>query len=399
MQINITGENEPVKRFALFDLGFRPFFLGAGLYAIISVAVWMLIMGIHLPVQLAMPALNWHAHEMLYGYTMAIIAGFLLTAVHNWTERPTPTGSLLFMIFLFWLLARLMPYFSFAWSLLLMAFFDLLFAVSLIVAISIPVIQARAWRQLAIIGKVVFLLIGNICIYMGLFGWWDNGVRFGLYFGLYLIIALILTMLRRLIPFFTERGVGYSVTLTNRRWLDISSIVIFLVFFVCDLFFHAPQIAAASAVILFVLHSIRLYGWHTPGIWRKPLLWSLYAGYGFIVAGFLLYAASVFFDVMASAATHAFAYGGIGIITLSMISRVSLGHTGRNIHEAPRYLTLVLLVLVLGAFVRVFGVLINPMHYTLYIVTSQVLWMLSFTGFIWLYTPILIRPRVDGRPG
>jgi uncharacterized protein involved in response to NO len=399
MQINITGENGPVKRFALFDLGFRPFFLGAGLYAVISVALWMLIMGFGLPVELAIPALSWHAHEMLYGYSMAIIAGFLLTAVRNWTERQTPTGLLLFVIFLFWLLARIMPVFAFAWAVPLMAFFDLLFAVSLIVAISIPVIQARAWRQLAIIGKVVFLLIGNICFYAGLFGLWDNGVHFGLYFGLYLIIALILTMLRRLIPFFTERGVGYSVTLTNRRWLDISSVIIFLVFFVCDLFFYAPRIAAASALILFVLHGIRFYGWYTPGILRKPLLWSLYAGYGFIIIGFPLYAAAVFLNVTPFAATHAFAYGGIGIITLSMISRVSLGHTGRDIHAAPRFLATVLILLVLGALIRVFPVLISPAHYTLYIVVSQLLWMLSFGGFVWIYAPILMRPRVDGQPG
>ena len=399
MKITDTNTNRKTDGFALFALGFRPFFLGGGLYAVCSVAVWFLMLGFSIPVNLQLPALSWHAHEMLYGYTMAVIAGFLLTAVRNWTGYATPTGLPLAGLFMLWLAARIMPYLPFAFALPLMALFDLLFSVALVVAVTVPVVRAKAWRQLAIIGKVMLLLVGNALFYAGLFGWWQVDSRFGLYFGLYLIVALILTMARRVIPFFTERGAGYVVTLVNRRWLDISSIVIFLVFFICDLFIGEKRLAAVSALILFVLHTVRLYGWYTRGIWRKPLLWSLYAGYAFITAGFLLYALAVFTGVSPFAAVHAFTYGGIGMLTLSMMSRVALGHTGRDVHEPSRYLNFFLVVLVFGTVSRIFPVLYDPLNYLTYIVLSQVLWMLAFGGFVWIYTPVLIRPRVDGQPG
>ena len=319
--------------------------------------------------------------------------------MRNWTNRATPSGLLLAVLFVLWLAARVMPYLPITYALASMAVFDLLFNTALVVAVTVPVIQARAWRQTAIIGKVVLMLLGNTAFYAGLFGWWQNGVQFGLYFGLYLIIALILTVGRRVIPFFTERGVGYPVTLVNRRWLDIGGLVIFIVFFVSDLFFDAQRFAAICALALFVLNGIRIAGWHTPGIWRKPLLWSLFAGYAFIIAGFLLYALSVFTGVTKFAAVHAFAYGGIGILTLSMMSRVSLGHTGRNVQEPHRYLNFIFIALVLGAVIRVVPVLFDPLHYVLYIVLSQLLWMLAFSGFVWIYTPVLIRPRIDGQPG
>lgn len=399
MQISDTNGHQQAQKFALFALGFRVFFLGAGWYAVISVALWMLILVFGVAVEPVMAPLTWHAHEMLYGYTMAVIAGFLLTAVQNWTGRPTPSGFSLAAVFSLWLLARIMPYVPLYYAVHWMALFDMLFGLGLLAAVAVPVIQAHAWRQLAVIGKIALLLAGNACFYIGLFGWWQEGIRFGLYFGLYTIIALILTMGRRVIPFFTERGVGYEVALANRRWLDISSVVVFIIFFICDLFINARQLAAVCALILFLLHGIRLYGWHTPGIWRKPLLWSLFAGYSFIIIGFLLYAASVYLGTSAFAATHAFAYGGIGMLTLSMMSRVSLGHTGRNVHQAPRLLSIFLILLVAGTLIRVFPVLFDPAHYRFYLLISQILWMLSFAGFIRIYTPILIQPRIDGKPG
>jgi uncharacterized protein involved in response to NO len=346
-----------------------------------------------------LPAVIWHAHELIYGYSMAVIAGFLLTAVRNWTNIQTLYGWPLALLFLLWALARLTPFLDLEGGLYILAILDLAFVLFLLIAVVTPIVRTRQWRQLGITSKLILLGLGNACFYAGLFGWFDHGIRIGLYGGFYLIIALIITMGRRLIPFFTERGVGYEVKLTNRRWLDITSLVLFLVFLVADVFFGARQFAAISAIVLFALHCLRLYGWYTPGIWCYPLLWSLHAGYAFIVSGFALYAAAVWFGLSPFPAVHAFAVGGIGIITVSMMARVSLGHTGRNIHQPPRIVPLVLLALILAGLLRVFPPLLNIADYRLWIALSQILWILAFAGFLLVYFPVLIKPRIDGQAG
>ena len=390
--------NKPAS-FVFFETGFRPFFLGATIFAATSMLLWMLMLVFQQPIEVNMPSITWHAHEMIYGYTMAIIAGFLLTAVKNWTGLPTVSGWSLALLFGLWLIARIAPYCTHTNSIHLMAIADILFGIALLVAVAIPIVKAKAWRQMAILSKLLLMIVGNLCFYYGLFGWLDMGVHIGLYCGFYLIIALILTMGRRVIPFFIERGVGYEVNLVNRRWLDISSMLLFLAFFLADVFFQAKQFAAASALLLLILHSIRLHGWHTHGIWRKPLLWSLFVGYAFIILGFPLYAAAVYFGISPFLSIHAFAYGGIGIITFSMISRVSLGHTGRNVHQASKTIGYSLFLLVLGACVRVIGPLLAPNHYSFWIASSQALWVISFIAFIIIYTPILFAPRTDNQPG
>jgi uncharacterized protein involved in response to NO len=214
-----------------------------------------------------------------------------------------------------------------------------------------------------------------------------------------MIVALILTMGRRVIPFFIERGVGYPVTLRNWRWLDIASMVLLLAFALCEVFLAARQAAAALALVLFVLYGIRLWGWHTPGLWRKPLLWSLYIGYGFIAAGFPLYTAGVYFNVSPFLAVHAFAFGGIGVVTLGMMTRVSLGHTGRNINRPPRSTGYLLALLVAGAIVRVVFPLADPAHYLWWVAVSGIMWIMAFAGVALVYFPILTKPRIDGQPG
>ena len=385
---------------ALFALGFRPFFLGAGLFALAGMLVWMSMLTLDGP-RLAsqLPVVSWHAHEMLYGYSMAVIAGFLLTAARNWTGIQTLSGWTLALLFMLWAIARVSPFLNSQYALEYMAAFDLLFATGLWIALAVPIIRVRQWRQLGILIKVLLLGGGNLLFYLGVIGFVENGVHLGLYTALYLIIALILTMSRRLIPFFTEHSVSYEVKLRNRRWLDIAGLLLFLFFFVADVFVNTTSIAAALAVVLAILHSIRLTGWYTPGIWRNPLLWSLYAGYAFIITGFVLYAAGVYTAISRFLSVHAFAVGGIGLISLSMMARVSLGHTGRNVHTPPAALTYLLIALVLSTMVRVALPLIDVSLYLLWIKASQILWAWAFAGFIAVYTPFLVFPRKDGQPG
>jgi uncharacterized protein involved in response to NO len=385
-------------RLAVLNLGFRPFFLLAGTHAVFAIAVWAAILsGLATPA-LTLPAPLWHAHEMIFGYTMAVIAGFLLTAARNWTNLPTLEGNGLLAAALLWLIARIASLAGPS-ALPLAAIADLLFVATIVTAAGIPVVRTRLWHNLAVILKVLLIGACNAVFYAGALGWIEDGMRLGLYSGLYLVIALILTMLRRLIPFFTERGVGYPVTLTNRRWLDISSMFLFLAFWILEVFMQEHTAAAAAATVLFALHLLRLSGWYTPGIRKKALLWSLHAGYAFIVTGFALHAAAVFTGSNPFLSGHAFAFGGIGVITLSMMARVALGHTGRSVHEPPPAVTWILLLLCAGAVVRIFVPLLLPGFYLHWITLANMLWLAAFAWFTVLYAPMLWSPRPDGAPG
>lgn len=294
--------------------------------------------------------------------------------------------------------ARLAPLLPEAAAPVWTAGFDLAFGLLLAAAVAVPIVRTRAWRQAGILSKILLLTAGNALFYGQWLGWTDGGARAGLYLGLYLVVALILTMGRRVIPFFTECGVDYPVALRNWRWLDVSSLLGFVLFAGFDLA-GARQPAAALALALFLLYGIRLFGWHTPGIWRKPLPWSPWVGYAFIVAGFPLYTASVYFGLSPFLAVHAFAFGGIGLVTLSMAARVSLGHTGRNVHAPPAPVGILLGILAAGGLVRVVLPLIYPGHYAWWVATSQIMWIMAFAGFVLIYFPILTRPRIDGQPG
>lgn len=382
---------------AIWNLGFRPFFFGAGIFSVAAMALWLAVY--RNGAQLYPPgvaATQWHAHEMLFGYAFAVIAGFLLTAVKNWTGLQTPHRAPLAGLFALWLVARVANHAGAAMLALGVAA-DLLFNVLLVVAITLPVVRSGQWKQMAVVGKLVLLAVLNVLFYLDAYGLFDRGAFFAIYGAFYTILALILMMARRLIPFFVERGVG--VTLRNSRFLDLASLVLFVELMISELFgiWVGPTLWVAAA--LFTIHLLRLMLWYTSGIWQRPLLWSLYLAYAMIVAGFALFALAPWLGVQKLLALHAFAVGGMGIITLSMMSRVSLGHTGRNIHEPPLLVAIGCVLLAAAALVRVGGPMFDAAYYTLWVDISGVLWMLAFAGFSIAYAPVLLRPRVDGRYG
>ncbi len=390
-----------VKPFGLLNLGFRPFFLAAGLFAVISMLLWFALYILHQPLlPTALPAMLWHGHEMVFGYSLAVIAGFLLTAIKNWTGQQTLHGRGLLLLALLWLAARILPFLPFATALYWMAVADQLFMIVLISAMLQPIVKVRQWKHLAIILKIALLFLSNGLFYLGIFNVLPTEtIQWGLLSGVYLVISLIMLMGRRVIPFFIEKGVDEDAVMKNWKWLDISSIFLFLVFTVLIVFFHYPLVNSILAGILFVLHAIRLWGWHTRGIWRKPLLWVLYLGYGFIVLGFALQALTHWLGLSPWLALHAFAAGGIGIITMGMMCRVALGHTGRNVFAPPKVVGVIFALLVLAAIVRVILPILLPDLYLWWIGITQLLWVIGFLLFVVVYAPMLIKARVDGRPG
>ena len=396
----INLEKEVATGIPLFRLAFRPFFLGAGLYAVVSVLIWMLVYvnGVMLSFS-GMSSKTWHAHEMIFGYAMAVIAGFLLTAIKNWTGQQTLRGPGLAVLFSLWLLARVIPLTGMNIPLVVLAVIDLLFMALLVTAATVPVLKVKQYRQLGIISKLVLIMLSNMLFYLGVAGIIEDGERWGLYSGLYMIIALVLVMARRVVPFFIEKGIEGQAEVRNRAWVDLSSLVLLIVLWIMDVFTNMDTVVTAVAGILTALHVIRMAGWYTGQIWSKPLLWVLYIAYGSIVAGFALKAAESWLGLSPGISVHAFAYGGIGIMTIGMMSRVILGHTGRNVFEPPAVLFWCFMLLVCGALFRVIFPLLSMNLYIYWIGISQLLWISAFMMFLVIYAPMLWSPRIDGRDG
>ncbi len=385
---------------AILNLGFRPFFAAAALFSVFTVLAWagMYLAGWDLQ-SLALPPSTWHAHEMIFGYAQAVIAGFLLTAVGNWTGKQMLHGYPLLALLLLWLAARVLFLAGENVSVVLLAGVDCAFTIFLIIALLRPILEAGQMKQLGIISKLVLMLASNLLFYAGMLGLLDDGMRIGLYSGIYLVVALVFVLARRVFPFFIERGVGYAVELRNRTWLDMSSLVLFLAFWVADVLRPDSLPVALLALALLALHALRLAGWHTAGIWQKPLLWVLYLGYLWLVIAFALKAAVYFFGISPFLALHAFSYGAIGMITLGMMSRVTLGHTGRDMTDPPSTLLPAFALLFAGSLARVLLPLLAPAYYKAWIGLSQGLWLVAFSLFLFTYLPMLVQARVDGRPG
>jgi len=394
----INDPKHPAKPFALFNMGFRPFFLLAGLYAIIAMSIWIAILttGRPLPPATRMP-IWWHAHEMLFGYAMAVVAGFLLTAIRNWTGQSTLQGARLIILSAVWIAARITLWLTsdLRWSMI----FDLLFNGMLLTALSLPVWRTRQTQQIGLLSKILLLGVANLMFWLGVLGVMPAGIHWGLYSGMYLLVALVFNMARRVLPFFIERGVGYPVQLRNSKWVDQSSLVLFFAFWITDVFLGITWLASLLASALAGIHAWRLYGWHTHGIWRKPLLWVLFVGYAIATSGFALSAITPFMSLSPMLALHTFALGGIGIMTMGMMARVALGHTGRNIQQPPRGITPMFLLLVLTPVFRVLMPLYFPYQDALWLDAAAGLWIGGFSLFCIIYTPILIKARIDGQPG
>jgi uncharacterized protein involved in response to NO len=389
-----TGNN------AVLNLGFRPFFAAAAVFAVFSMTVWMgvYVFGGQWPLA-GLSAVSWHAHEMLYGYGMAVIAGFLLTAVKNWTGVQTLHGMPLLLLFLLWLTARVLLLLGDAGMLVWAAVADGLFNLSLLAALCWPVFKVRQFKQVGILSKIMLLMLANLLFYAGVLEWYPWGVQAGLTSGVYLIMALIFVMSRRVLPFFIERGVDQAPTLTNRAWLDAASLILFLAFWIADIVEPDSLLVAWLAGALCVLHAIRLVNWYAAGIWGKPLLWVLYLAYVAIAIGFALKVAVYVFGISPFLPLHVFTYGGVGLFTLGMMARVTLGHTGRNILEPPAAVAWMFGLLAIGSVTRVALPLFDAARYVLWMGVSQVLWILAFSLFLWVFLPMLFRPRTDGQFG
>ncbi|NOR51056.1 MAG: NnrS family protein, partial [Gammaproteobacteria bacterium] len=211
--LNIEERGRELPKFSLFNLGFRPMFFGAGLSGMLLMLLWMGLYQFQwAPFPATIPPIQWHAHEMIFGYAMAAVAGFLLTASKNWTGVQTIHGPPLALLFGLWLAARVLFFFD---LFIITAIIDNLFLLGVVAGVAHPVIKAKQREHTGLVAKLALIMVANILFYLGMAGQLDSGYFIGLYLGLYLILAIIFEMGRRVIGFFIERGVDEQVTLKN----------------------------------------------------------------------------------------------------------------------------------------------------------------------------------------
>ena len=381
----------------LFGLGFRVFFALAGLSALILIVLWNAIFKGTLTVDNYFAPNYWHAHEMLLGYSVAVIAGFLLTAVKNWTGKPTLTGDKLAGLALLWLYGRILPFYAGLLPDALIAAIDFSFLPVLAYQISKPIMQAKHFKSLIFIGLLLLLTLGNGLLHAEILGLYQNTASTGIQLIVATIILLILIIAGRVFPFFIERGLHGTLLIRNPL-LDALSIGSAVAVFALQLWGVSGTFLALTAIFAVIVNIARLSAWYVHRIWYVPLLWILYVGYGWIVIGFILTVLSAYAWVSATLALHAFTVGGIGVLTLGMMARVSLGHTGRAL-RASNAMAIAFVLINLATLLRVLLPLVLPDWYTLLIYGSTLSWLAAFSLFMFVYAPILTSPRIDGQEG
>jgi len=388
------NERPPLSRWAPLALGFRPFFLGAGLYAVLIMALWLLVLrgSLHLG---SLSPFIWHGHEMLFGFTVAVIAGFLLTAAQNWTGISTPSGLPLAALFLLWLAGRvsfLVPGIPPGW----VALIDLAFLPVLALVLALPILKAKQLRNYPFPLILLVLTAANALVHLESLGWTSGTASLGLHLAVYGVVVMMVVMGGRVIPSFTDNKLHTRA----RRWKSIEWLALLATLgtLLAALIAPVALITALLAAMAAMAHVIRLAGWYTRKVWSVPLLWVLHLGYAWIALGFALLALSAAgLSTATGSSLHAFTAGAIGVLTLGMMTRVSLGHTGRVL-ETASLMTLAFVAVNLAALIRVVLPLFFPMAYMQGMVVAGLAWMVAFGLFVVFYTPILLRMRVDGRP-
>jgi len=395
--LQTEARNIAPRNFVLFALGFRPFFLLAAIFAVVLMAQWVLTFVGNREFANYYGAIGWHSHEMIFGYAVAVIAGFLLTAVRNWTDIQTAAGSLLVGLTALWLVARLMPFFPGAFPPWLIAGVDIAFLPALGIALSIPLLRSVQRRNLIFLPLLGALTAADVLVHLELTGYAESSARAGTFLGLNLIVLLIVIMGGRVIPFFTERAL--SGVIPKRRpaieWLSAASATAFLI---AELLLPNSMLAGGLAALAAVSNGIRLIGWYTNRFWSVPLLWVLHLGYAWVVAGFCLKALAAIGLISPQFTVHAFSVGGIGVLTLGMMARVSLGHTGRPL-TAVTPVAVAFVLINLAAVLRGILPIIFPHWLPQLVALSGSLWVAAFSLFLLIYAPILTQPRIDGQPG
>ncbi len=391
----IQIDEQPKKSFALFNLGFRPFFLLAALSAIVLMGIWVLSYSNVIKLTSYYGFIDWHSHEMLFGYAAAVIAGFLLTAIKNWTNVDTISKTPLAILAGIWLLARILPFAPVPG--VAIALVDVSFFFFLTLAVAHPILKAKQSNNFIMIAIIGLFLVGDILVQSQHLGLMATGVAKGNLVALYSVLLIIQVLTGRVMPFFT-RVVVPGTQVVERPLLEKVLLITLALLALADVLALNGVIISLLSGVLLVAHLMRVSPWFSKPVLNTPILWVLYAGYLWFLIGFALKVMVGFDWVANNLAIHAWTVGVIGITTYGMMARVSLGHTGREMLPS-KFAVIGFYLLSLATVIRVILPLFSMAHYVLWIEISAVLWSVAFIFFAIVYTPVLTQPRVDGRDG
>jgi uncharacterized protein involved in response to NO len=387
----LTGSSaRPRTRVPVLALGFRPFFLLAGLFAVVAMLLWGAVLAGHGP---GLGPL-WHGHEMLFGYGGAVIAGFLLTAASNWTKRPTLVGAPLAAIALLWVAARIAVALGGAPAGLKAALCAGFF-VALAIGVGRPIIATHKRRNY----KILIVLI--VFAALELLYWLDPEWRLRtLEAALLFIMTLVAIIGGRVIPNFTRNATEGLRVRPQGLWRDQVAVTALVALAILVLIPETPPLLfAAIAALGAVAHGLRMLGWGGEKTLRRPILWVLHGAYFCIPAGLALYAAEYSGAPIAfPIPLHVLAIGALGLMTLGMMTRVSLGHTGRLI-VANKATTCAYALLIAAVIVRAAGPSLGAGSWQTAMLVAVAPWSLAFLIFLFGYAGKLLTPRPDGNPG
>jgi uncharacterized protein involved in response to NO len=386
---------------ALFTYGFRPFFLFGALYAALMVTLWVpWYLGL-LSVPSAFPPVVWHSHELLFGYVPAIMAGFLLTAVPNWTGRPPVVGWLLAGLFALWSLGRLAVALSQTLDPLTVAVTNVAFPAALAAVVSHEIIVARNWRNLKIVAGIGLLTVAQVLFHYEV--WHYGRSTYGDHLAVAATIAMIMLIGGRIVPSFTINWLKTNnpgPLPTPFGTFDTVAMAVGALALAAWVLAPATSAlqpwAAVLCALAGVLHVIRLGRWRGWRALREPLVAILHVAYAFVPFGFLLAAFALWRiqNLAATGATHAWTVGAIGLMTLAVMTRASRGHTGNKL-TAPPGTVAIYGLMALAASARIVAA-VWPEALFWAISLAGLAWVGAFGLFVGLYRPMLMRPRDQG---
>ncbi len=384
---------------AILSYGFRPFFLAGALYAGVTILFWLPLLYGRIDTASVFAPVDWHVHEMLFGYVAAVITGFLLTAIPNWTGRLPVQGVPLLGLALLWLAGRIAVFFSAEIGWLAAAAVDSAFLLAVAAAAAIEIVAGRNWRNLKVLGPVAALFAANLLFHFEVHHSGSSDISRRLAMGA--VVMLIMIIGGRIIPSFTRNWLVREnpgrLPVPFARFDGVAIVVSGLSLAVWSIL---PERSSTGALLIAacVLNVVRLARWAGDRTWRDPLVLVLHLAFAFVPAGLLLAGLAAIFPqtVPAAAGLHAFGVGAVGCMTLAVMVRATLGHTGRDLRAGPDG-CVVFAAILLAAVLRVCAAF-HP-EQTALLHGSAAAWTVAFVGFAVLFGPMLARPRLrSGEP-
>jgi uncharacterized protein involved in response to NO len=385
----------------LFAYGFRSHFFLAGMAALLLVPLWAMSFVAGTPIGSGWPPTLWHGHEMLFGFIASAIAGFMLTAVPSWTGQKGFAGRPLIALALVWLSGRLLIASSSLWPPWVPMTADLAFLPMLAVLVMIPLLRSKS-RNTPLLIVLGALWLTNLVFHVALIHRDAPLARHSLIVGIDIALFLLTVIGGRIVPAFTASALrerGIEGTLKSRTVLTVLAVAAMGCVIASDVFWPDSRIAGGIAGIAAVIQGLRLLQWRTLRTLRQPIVWILHLAYAWLPVGLALKAAALLGGyAIAAFWLHALTIGALTTMITAVMTRASLGHTGRPLVIQP-LITVAYVLLTVAAVVRVFGLSMLWLSYPMVITWAAMFWTSSFALFLGVYTPILWGPRADGKPG